>query len=54
LPPPGVKPGDRVLQIGTGSGYAAAVLSQLAARVYTVERHRALADAAKPVGAARL
>lgn len=43
----GVKPGDRVLEIGTGSGYAAAVLSQLAARVYTVERHRALADAAK-------
>jgi protein-L-isoaspartate(D-aspartate) O-methyltransferase len=36
-------PGDRVLEIGTGSGYAAAVLSELAAEVYTVERHESLA-----------
>jgi len=42
-----VKPGDRVLEIGTGSGYAAAVLSRIAAKVYTVERHGALADTAK-------
>jgi len=35
--------GDRVLEIGTGSGYAAAVLSELAAEVYTVERHESLA-----------
>ena len=32
-------PGDRVLEIGTGSGYAAAVLAHLAAEVYTIERH---------------
>ena len=36
-------PGDRVLEIGTGSGYAAAVLSKIAADVYTVERIEALA-----------
>jgi protein-L-isoaspartate(D-aspartate) O-methyltransferase len=33
----GVKPGDRVLEIGTGSGYQAAVLSELAGTVYTIE-----------------
>jgi len=32
-----VKPGDRVLEIGTGSGYQAAVLAELAATVYTIE-----------------
>jgi len=32
-----VKPGDRVLEIGTGSGYQAAVLAELAGMVYTVE-----------------
>jgi protein-L-isoaspartate(D-aspartate) O-methyltransferase len=37
----------RVLEIGTGSGYQAAVLAQLAGRVVTVERFRALADAAR-------
>lgn len=37
---------DRVLEIGTGSGYAAAVLGQIADEVYTIERHRALADEA--------
>jgi len=37
---------DKVLEVGTGSGYQAAILSQLARRVYTVERHRTLvADA---------
>lgn len=40
-------PGDRVLEIGTGSGYAAAVLGEVAAEVYTIERHRALADQAE-------
>ena len=34
-----------VLEIGTGSGYQAAVLARLARRVFTVERHRALASA---------
>ena len=38
---------DRVLEIGTGSGYAAAVLGQLAAEVFTVERHRELAATAE-------
>jgi protein-L-isoaspartate(D-aspartate) O-methyltransferase len=42
-----VKSGERVLEIGTGSGYAAAVLARIAAEVYTVERHGALAQAAK-------
>jgi protein-L-isoaspartate(D-aspartate) O-methyltransferase len=42
-----VKPGDRVLEIGTGSGYAAAVLSRIAERVYTVERHAALVEMAR-------
>lgn len=37
----------RVLEIGTGSGYAAAVLGALAARVYTIERHPELADTAR-------
>ncbi|HSU38188.1 MAG TPA: protein-L-isoaspartate(D-aspartate) O-methyltransferase [Polyangiaceae bacterium] len=38
--------GERVLEIGTGSGYAAAILSQLAQRVYTVERLMPLGQAA--------
>jgi len=43
----GVKPSHRVLEIGTGSGYQAAVLSPLCRRVYTVERHRALLNQAR-------
>lgn len=38
---------ERVLEIGTGSGYSAAVLSKLAQEVYTVERHKALASHSK-------
>ncbi|MGE4610564.1 MAG: protein-L-isoaspartate(D-aspartate) O-methyltransferase [Paracoccaceae bacterium] len=39
----------KVLEIGTGSGYQAAILSKLARRVYTIERHRPLARAARAV-----
>ena len=42
-----MKPGQRVLEVGTGSGYAAAIASRIAAEVYTVERHRALAEGAR-------
>lgn len=42
-----IGPDDRVLEIGTGSGYGAAVLSRLADEVLTLERHRPLADAAR-------
>jgi protein-L-isoaspartate(D-aspartate) O-methyltransferase len=38
----GVQKSHRVLEIGTGSGYQAAVLARLARRVYTIERHQAL------------
>jgi protein-L-isoaspartate(D-aspartate) O-methyltransferase len=41
-----VHPDHRVLEIGTGSGYQAAVLSRLAREVVSVERYRTLADAA--------
>lgn len=37
-----VNPRDTVLEVGTGSGYQAAILSQLARRVYTVDRYRRL------------
>jgi protein-L-isoaspartate(D-aspartate) O-methyltransferase len=39
--------GERILEIGTGSGYAAAVLAEVAAEVFTVERHAQLATLAK-------
>ncbi len=42
-----LEPHHHVLEIGTGSGYAAAVLSRIAAEVYTVERHEELARAAE-------
>lgn len=41
-----VAPDHRVLHIGTGSGYAAAILGRMAASVVTVERWRTLADSA--------
>jgi protein-L-isoaspartate(D-aspartate) O-methyltransferase len=39
--------GEKVLEIGTGSGYAAAVVAQIAGKVYTIERIRELADGAR-------
>jgi protein-L-isoaspartate(D-aspartate) O-methyltransferase len=37
-----IKPKDKVLEIGTGSGYQASVLAELGAKVYTIERHEEL------------
>jgi protein-L-isoaspartate(D-aspartate) O-methyltransferase len=37
-----VKRRDKILEVGTGSGYQAAVLAEMGARVYTIERHREL------------
>src|SRR5438094_342449 len=42
-----VKPGDSVLEIGAGSGYAAAVMSQIADRVYAIERYPSLGNTAR-------
>jgi protein-L-isoaspartate(D-aspartate) O-methyltransferase len=42
-----LKPGDRVLDVGTGSGYHAALLSMLAEHVYTIERHQNLSALAE-------
>jgi len=42
-----VHPRDKVLEVGTGSGYQAAILSQLARRVYTVDRYRRLVREAR-------
>jgi protein-L-isoaspartate(D-aspartate) O-methyltransferase len=42
-----VRPGDRILEIGTGSGYQAAVLARLGARVTSLERQAALAPTAR-------
>jgi len=44
-----VGPRDKVLEVGTGSGYQAAILSLLARRVYTIDRHRRLVREAEGV-----
>jgi protein-L-isoaspartate(D-aspartate) O-methyltransferase len=43
----GIKPGDRVLEVGAGSGYAAAVIGQIASEVIAIERHHPLVDVAR-------
>jgi len=42
-----VRDGDKVLEVGTGSGYQAAVLCELGARVFSIERHAPLLDRTK-------
>ncbi|WP_299725225.1 protein-L-isoaspartate(D-aspartate) O-methyltransferase [uncultured Tateyamaria sp.] len=44
-----VSPRDKVLEIGTGSGYQAAILAKLARRVYTIDRHRRLVHEARAI-----
>jgi protein-L-isoaspartate(D-aspartate) O-methyltransferase len=44
-----INPRDKVLEIGTGSGYQAAILSKLARRVYTIDRYRSLVEDARAV-----
>ena len=44
-----VQEGDSVLEIGTGSGYQSAVLAELGADVYTIERHQPLSNKAKKI-----
>ncbi len=41
-----IKPEDRVLEIGAGSGYQTALLAELASQVFAVERHASLSEAA--------
>ena len=43
----GIRPGDKVLEVGAGSGYAAAVISNIAERVVAIERHGELAQIAR-------
>lgn len=42
-----IKPGDKVLEIGTGSGYQAAILLELGAKVYTIEYNKKLYERTK-------
>ncbi len=42
-----IKPGDRVLEVGAGSGYAAAVIGQIAGEVIAIERHHELVEIAQ-------
>jgi protein-L-isoaspartate(D-aspartate) O-methyltransferase len=44
-----LNPGDKVLEIGTGSGYQSAVLAELNVKVYSIERHQYLSEKAKKV-----
>jgi protein-L-isoaspartate(D-aspartate) O-methyltransferase len=42
-----VRHGDYILEVGAGSGYASAVISQIAAQVYAIERHASLIEVAR-------
>ena len=42
-----VQRGDKVLEVGTGSGYQAAILAEMGARVFTIERHQELLSIAR-------
>jgi protein-L-isoaspartate(D-aspartate) O-methyltransferase len=42
-------PGEKVLEIGTGSGYQAAVLAELGVKVFSIERHRKLYDKTRTI-----
>jgi protein-L-isoaspartate(D-aspartate) O-methyltransferase len=44
-----VRPSNRVLEVGTGTGYEAAVLGELAAEIWTIERHAELAEKASRI-----
>ena len=44
-----VRPSDRVLEVGTGTGYEAAVLGELAVEVWTIERHAELGERAREI-----
>ena len=43
----GLERGNKVLEVGAGSGYAAAVISRIVAQVFAIERHAALTEAAR-------
>ena len=45
-------PNDKVLEVGTGSGYVTALLAELAAQVFSIERHASLAESARNLLAA--
>jgi protein-L-isoaspartate(D-aspartate) O-methyltransferase len=47
-----LKPTDKVLEVGAGSGYVTALLAELAVQVFSIERHPVLADGARKVLAA--
>lgn len=44
-----IMPGEKVLEIGTGSGYQAAILCELGAEVYSIERHEELYEKARSI-----
>lgn len=44
-----IKKGDKVLEVGTGSGYQACVLAEMGAKVYTIERQKKLYDKTKKI-----